>query len=109
MTMDFLRLAFVFIILCSSQVNAYDGAVCCDLAKSQGAFIGDVPEVGRQVCGQSYAPGLDPASVLSVAFQWCWDNCGGMDLSLWKEVDSWLAPVVQFILPSVIFAMAIPR
>jgi hypothetical protein len=34
--------------------EAYDQNICCELAKSKGAFIDDVPPPENQTCGQNY-------------------------------------------------------
>jgi len=92
-----------------TSILAYDGTTCCELAKSEGAFISPVPALGNQTCGQSYSTSLSAAMPLYVNYTFCSSKCRGMGLSKFKEPSEWAAPLVQFILPSVIFSMTIPR
>ena len=92
-----------------TSILAYDGTTCCELAKSEGAFISPVPALGNQTCGQSYSTSLNAAMPLYVNYTFCSSKCRGMGLSKFKEPSEWAAPLVQFILPSVIFSMTIPR
>jgi hypothetical protein len=92
-----------------NSVLAYNGTTCCALAKSEGAFISPVPAFGDQICGQTYSTSLNAAIPLYVNYTFCSSKCRGMGLSKLKEPSEWAAPLVQFILPSVIFSMAIPR
>jgi hypothetical protein len=91
------------------SILAYDGTTCCDLAKSEGAFIGPVPAFGNQTCGHTYSTSLNAALPLYVKYTFCSSKCRGMGLSKGKQPSEWAAPLVQFILPSVIFSMTIPR
>lgn len=92
-----------------NSILAYDGTTCCELAKSEGAFISPVPAFENQTCGQSYSTSLNAALPLYVNYTFCSSKCRGMGLSKFKEPSEWAAPLVQFILPSVIFSMTIPR
>jgi len=109
LNMRYLQLSILFWFVWMSRIHAYDGETCCKLAKAQQAFVDDVPDFMNQTCGQSYEPNLPPALPLHVPFRFCSDRCGGMDLTRREETGSWTAPIVQFILPSVIFSMTIPR
>ena len=89
--------------------RAYDGQICCEKAKKEGVFINPTVPLEKQICGQRYSDNLDPATPLSVSYRYCRANCSGMGLSKADEPSEWAAPIVQFILPSVIFSMTIPR
>lgn len=93
---------------CLNQVSAYDGTACCDLAIEQQAWI-IKPE--EPICGQTYnITNKDkPASPLNVTYTWCAANCPGIGLSQFNDASQCAAPIVQFILPSVIFSMSVPR
>jgi hypothetical protein len=88
---------------------AYDQNACCELAKSEGAFIAPVPLLENQTCGQTYSPGLPAAQPLWVAYRFCSSQCPGIQLSKFGTPSEWAAPLVSFILPSIIFSMTIPR
>ncbi|KAH8595794.1 hypothetical protein B0O99DRAFT_143579 [Bisporella sp. PMI_857] len=98
----------ILLASCFYPVRAYHGDTCCNLAKSEGAFISP-PPLANQICGQSYDPRLPPAPDLLVSYKFCSSRCGGMGLSNARIPSQWAAPLVQFILPSVIFSMTIPR
>lgn len=90
----------------------YDGATCCQLAKDRKQFVGEYPEnPDDQVCGQAYSTAVKdkPAAPLYVSYEFCSTNCNGIDVHHYQETEKWMAPIVQFILPSVIFSMTIPR
>ncbi|KAE9365866.1 hypothetical protein N431DRAFT_516708 [Stipitochalara longipes BDJ] len=94
---------------CLTQILAYDGTTCCNLAKSEGALISPVPPLGNQICGQTYSTSINAALPLYVNYTFCSSKCRGMGLSKGSEPSEWAAPLVNFILPSVIFSMTIPR
>ena len=83
---------------------------CCDLALQQSAFIVN-PSVNPKDyrCGQVYSSHLSPAPDLSVSQSWCEANCDHYALYKPSETNEWALPLIQFILPAVIFSMAIPR
>jgi ABC-type multidrug transport system fused ATPase/permease subunit len=106
-------LAIVTIILCIfgiEYVSAYDTDTCCAMAKADGAFVGpDVPPPQEQICGQRYSLTLTAAKPLHVNYTYCSTKCSGVGISKPNEPRQWAAPIVQFILPSVIFSLSIPR
>ncbi|KUJ21152.1 uncharacterized protein LY89DRAFT_715422 [Mollisia scopiformis] len=93
--------------LTSRVVSAYNTQTCCDLAKNDSQFIGLVPV--NQTCGQQYSSSLAPAEPLYVSYAFCSSRCSGIELSRASNPNQWAASIVQFILPSVIFSMTIPR
>jgi hypothetical protein len=60
-------------------------------------------------CGQTYQDGTLPAPDLNIDYDFCNTECWGWELSEGKKPNSWAAPLVQYILPAVIFSMTIPR
>lgn len=81
--------------------------MCCLVAKEKSQFVGQTPL--DPICGQAYDPSKPAAPNLFVRYPFCRDNCNGIGLSKGSLPGQWAAPLVQFILPSVIFAMTIPR
>ena len=106
--------AFLLILLYSQASNAVHGVTdeCCNLAMQESAHIVD-PHMkpGEYKCGQVYSPDGNEAAApnLSVPLWWCNEHCNGYDLYKPDETNAWVLPLIQFILPAVIFSMAIPR
>jgi hypothetical protein len=98
--------AFVIILFVTCANAHYDENAVCLLAHEQNAFI-DPPQ--NVTCGQGYLDGLPPAPNAYVPYPFCAAHFGGIDLAHFGEPSRWLAPIVQFILPSFIFSMNIPR
>lgn len=92
------RLAFAF----------YNGTACCLLANDTHSFINNSLPLGA-VCGQQYSPNIPAAPSLLIPYAFCKANCGWIGLSQLDSPDQWAAPIVQFVLPAVIFSMTIPR
>ncbi|SPO05242.1 related to putative protein [Cephalotrichum gorgonifer] len=88
-------------------VAKYSDDVCCERAQAASQFVGDIPET--IICGQAYNASIDPAPNLYVSYKFCASECSGFGLSEGRKPDQWAAPIVQFLLPSVIFSMSIPR
>ncbi|KAG4428815.1 hypothetical protein IFR05_015700 [Cadophora sp. M221] len=76
------------------------GTVTCSLVQQ-------VPD--NQTCGQSYDPDLPPAEPLFISYSFCSSRCSGIQLSSVTKVSEWIAPIAQFVMPSIIFSMTIPR
>ena len=49
------------------------------------------------------------APLVSVPYRWCRDNCMGWQLSRSTKLNQWVGPFVGFLVPSVVFCLAIPR
>ena len=60
-------------------------------------------------CGQSYNESADPAPDLAVPLWWCRPHCPGYAISPANDTIVWATPLIQYILPAVIFSMIIPR
>ncbi|KAL2075273.1 hypothetical protein VTL71DRAFT_216 [Oculimacula yallundae] len=102
--------AFLILTLAAhTALAAYEADVCCNLAKERQEFIGEVPSINNQTCGQRYRPDLPAAHPLYVSYAFCSSECGGMGRSKLNQPSEWAAPIVQFLLPSVIFSISIPR
>jgi hypothetical protein len=102
------------ILIFLQPVLTFDFTTCCQKAKFEHAFIAPdpsnpVPPIDNQTCAQVYSVGEQPAQPLYVNYTYCTAQCGGMGLSQARMPNQWAAPLVQFILPSVIFSMTIPR
>jgi hypothetical protein len=90
----------------------YDGDACCALAKSEDKFLDISPK--DAVCGQSYhllsnGTPVAPAPDAYVSYSFCHTQCPGWGRSKANVPTQWAAPIVQFLLPSVIFALTTPR
>jgi len=77
------------------------------VANPEQAFISPIPQ--NQTCGQSSSSTQPAAESLYVSYAYCSSKCGGIGLSKGKIHSEWAAPLVQFILLSIIFSMTIPR
>jgi hypothetical protein len=109
------RLCFVLsLVLCLSVFADawYDGDACCALAKSEDKFLAISPQ--DAVCGQPYhllpnGTPVAPAPDAYVSYRFCRTQCPGWGRSKANVPSQWAAPLVQFLLPSVIFALTTPR
>ena len=82
---------------------------CCDLALQTLAYLNkNISQVDYK-CGQVYQAFLPPALPLLVSTSWCRHNCPGYALSAPGDTNAWAAPLIQYILPAVIFSMTVPR
>lgn len=94
----------------SYLVASYNGTSCCLRANDTNDFANtrDHPLPDNPVCGQVYGD-YDPAPPVYVSYAYCHDNCAGIGLSQVSEPGQWAGPIVQFILPAVIFSATVPR
>ncbi|KAK0752738.1 hypothetical protein B0T18DRAFT_450924 [Schizothecium vesticola] len=89
--------------------TAFNSAQCCNLAQSRNLFVNDPPAADIS-CGNVFINDSIPAAAsLHVSYQFCKAECPGYDKSEWSSPGEWAAPIVQFLLPSIIFSMSIPR
>jgi hypothetical protein len=108
--MDFTRTIFLtllFLLLFESASARYYSNPCCSSALSASAF--DPAPTKPPICGQEYNQSIPAAPKLYITYNFCRQNCDGFGLSQGRQPSQWAAPIVQFILPSVIFSMTIPR
>lgn len=103
---DYPRLLLAF-VLAAPRVLAYDSLTCCELAKTESQFLPPVP--ANPICGQAYNPSIPAAEPLFISYAFCSSECKGIELSRASDPNQWAASLVQFLLPSVIFSMQIPR
>lgn len=61
------------------------------------------------ICGQAYQEGLAPAPKIEIDYNFCSKECTGWRLSRVGKPSEWAVPMLQYILPAVIFSMTIPR
>ena len=82
---------------------------CCDIALQTLAYLNkSIPQNGYK-CGQTYAATLPPAPPLLVSTSWCRQECSGYALWAPDDINAYAVPLIQYILPAVIFSMTIPR
>lgn len=86
----------------------YDEKACCTRALTDRAWL-KTPSPGKNyICGQNNAS-IPAALDLRVSYGYCTRNCSGIGLSDGRTSSEWVGLIVQFLLPSVIFSMTIPR
>ncbi|MCJ1460598.1 hypothetical protein MMC28_010980 [Mycoblastus sanguinarius] len=107
------RRLFLFVmlpVLCRT-VAAGSGVAeqCCDIALRTFSYLNKSIPYGKYRCGQAFERGLTPAPDLSVSTQWCQRYCHGYALTPSSDTSVWATPLIQYILPAVIFSMTIPR
>lgn len=47
--------------------------------------------------------------MVNVSYRWCRNNCRGWQISRNSKLNQWISPFVGFLVPSVVFCLAIPR
>ncbi len=95
-----------------AAITHYDGTACCNLALQEKAFLNKSTSPTRledYICGQQFNASIKPAPELLVSYTYCSTRCSGWGLSKGTTPSEWAAPLVQFILPSVLFSMVVPR
>lgn len=95
------------------RVEGYSDTSCCETADSKfpGAFVNTTvhPLTSNVICGQTYSKTTPPAPNAWVSYDFCTANCAGIGLSRPSDTGAWIGPLVQFILPAVLFSATIPR
>jgi hypothetical protein len=99
-------LLLLLLFLESASARYYDDQ-CCSSALSANAF--HPAPTQPPICGQEYNQSIPAAPKANIRYSFCRQNCSGFGLSQGHHPSQWAAPIVQFILPSVIFSMTIPR
>ena len=82
---------------------------CCNIALQTLAFLDKSIPFDDYKCGQKYDATLPPAPPLLVPTSWCRKECSGYALFAPSDTNAWAVPLIQYILPAVIFSMTIPR
>ena len=90
-------------------LTGYDETACCNKALRDRAFIETSTPVDDYICGQRYDASIPPAPDLRINYTYCIDHCSGVGLPNASMSSLWVGLIVQFLLPSVIFSMTIPR
>jgi hypothetical protein len=94
---------------------SYSDKTCCALSKDVRQLLvgqNDIylqPTTDTLVCGQEFGPNVLPSPNAYIAYRQCAERCEGFDVSKPSEPSTWAAPVVQFVFPSIIFSISIPR
>lgn len=91
---------------CEIALTAYREGNTGSLTYPNGTLL--VPE-NNYTCGQSYNESSGPAPDLAVPISWCQHHCNGYAISPANNTIVWATPLIQYILPAVIFSMIIPR
>ncbi|RMZ77291.1 hypothetical protein DV737_g4463, partial [Chaetothyriales sp. CBS 132003] len=105
--------ATILAVTLTGPANAwYDGNKCCALAKQDNSFTNI--NNASAICGQSYSENLDgvpiaPAPAAIVSWHFCSTSCPGWGRSIFDRSSQWAAPLIQFVLPSAIFVMTVPK
>lgn len=93
----------------SVVLTRYDEKACCNKALRDRAFIETSTPLEAYICGQQYDASIPPAPDLRVNYTYCSHHCSGIRLPNASVSSEWVGLIVQFLLPSVIFSMTIPR
>lgn len=106
-----LKYALLWSIAFTGLVTAGPGysIQCCGIALQQLAYLNKSVPQDDYKCGQVYNAAFPPVPPLLVSTSWCRQECSGYALSAPSDTNAWAAPLVQYILPAVIFSMTIPR
>ena len=103
----FLTLFLILPILVDARSGV--GLQCCDLALQSSAYVNKSTPHSDYRCGQYFDHNLPPAPDLSVLTSWCRQNCQGYALTSPNDTTAWANPLFQYILPTVLFSITIPR
>lgn len=117
MFVRFFSKAVVLLTICrlGEAIGHYDGDWCCQIALNESAFtpvldgLGKAIPIGSYKCGQQFDKNISSVPEVSINYTYCSTRCSGWGLSEWSKPAQWAAPLVQFILPSLIFSVVIPR
>ncbi|KAG4284466.1 hypothetical protein FPRO06_08845 [Fusarium proliferatum] len=106
-------LAMFILALLTTIASGYSDKACCNRARQENAFVspnnGSATPMDNIICGQIYNESSPAAPDAYVTYNFCKSECSGWGVSRVENADQWAGPIVQFILPSVIFSMNIPR
>ncbi|KAF5627603.1 glycoside hydrolase family 3 [Fusarium sp. NRRL 25303] len=106
-------LAIFILAFLTATASGYSDKACCNRARQENAFVspinGRATPTNNVICGQIYNESSPAAPDAYVTYNFCKSECSGWGVSSVENADQWAGPIVQFILPSVIFSMNIPR
>lgn len=60
-------------------------------------------------CAASYIGDKNGAPPVTIPYSYCITNCPGWQRSRTSKLNQWVSPFVGFLIPSVVFCLAIPR
>lgn len=109
--------AVVLLTICGlgEAIAHYDGDRCCQIALNESAFTPALNGLRKAIpiesykCGQQFNKSISSVPEVFVNYTYCSTRCSGWGLSEWSKPAQWAAPLVQFILPSLVFSIVIPR
>lgn len=116
--MGFFLLYLLLSITNPASAARFSYSVCCSEANEAGALFSvdtfspnlAFPFHGSyDLCFQTFNESIPAAPDVYVTYPYCKANCKKFDFSKGQDPSTWAAPVIQFILPSIIFSMSIPR
>ena len=111
----------------SLSIGAQDLDHCCLLAVNDslsvinGTLVGFSPSQSfivddfqsfrnRQFpCGARYIGDDNGAPTVTITYSYCRTNCPGWQRSKSSKLNQWVSPFVGFLIPAVVFCLAIPR
>ncbi|KAI1397383.1 hypothetical protein F4819DRAFT_499524 [Hypoxylon fuscum] len=74
------------------------------------SFSIDALETAQFPCGATFDGDMNGAPVVRVPYDWCSTRCAGWEISNSDAaMQQWVAPLVQFIVPSLAFCTNVPR
>ncbi|KAH0541551.1 hypothetical protein FGG08_003963 [Glutinoglossum americanum] len=101
---------------CLLAVNSSLEVVNGSLEQSPNSFIqGSLDQLiaanqsGQFPCGASYNGDRSGTIEVVVPYTWCNAKCSGWQKSHSSKLNQWVGPFVGFIIPAVVFCLAIPR
>ncbi|KAH0545441.1 hypothetical protein FGG08_000442 [Glutinoglossum americanum] len=95
--------SFITIVNGSLQYNDTDKSIAISQRDSFENASSQFP------CTARYDHRPNGTARVQVSYQWCANNCGGWQHSKSGELNQWVGPFVGFILPAIVFCLAIPR
>ncbi|KAH8592062.1 hypothetical protein B0O99DRAFT_690120 [Bisporella sp. PMI_857] len=109
------------------KLGGRSGAYCCMLAVNESLQIqngkltftpgqtvlrGNISTLEKFgfPCDRIYKDGseLDQPQVM-ITYDWCSEKCPGWQISVSKDLGQWARPMINFIAPSAVFVLSIPR
>ena len=111
----------------SLSIGAQDLDHCCLLAVNDslsvinGTLIGFTPSQSfiaddfqsfrnqQFPCAATYIGDDEGAPTVTIPYSYCRSNCPGWQRSKTSKLNQWVSPFVGFIVPAVVFCLAIPR
>ena len=117
MSVSFFSKAFTLLSICRPihAISHYGHNSCCNLALRDNAFqptfnkTGELIPIESYKCGQQFHASIRSVPEVVINYTYCSTRCSGWGLSEWSTPAQWAAPLVQFILPSLMFSMVVPR